>query len=172
MLVLGGLMVAVVVGWLVVGQRILPAPAPASPTGSLDGRWTATSADPLATTLTFDGSTYVLSGELAFTGSGRMTLGEDQLSLLDDPACPDAVGRYEVDLGDVDRYGLLPENRAQTMSLALVEDECADGSRAATLAADRWMLRASGRDDAHGICDPPNEEAAITGHWPEPTGCG
>lgn len=30
---------------------------------------------------------------------------------------------------------------------------------------------ASGRDGFYGICDAPNEEAAITGHWPEPSGC-
>jgi hypothetical protein len=58
------------------------------------------------------------------------------------------------------------------MTVELVDDPCADGRRAATLSDTRWVLRASGRDDAHGICDPPNEEAAITGHWPEPSGCG
>lgn len=172
MLILAAVIVAIVAGWLVIGPRILPAPAPASPGASVEGLWTTNPDEPLVATLAMDGPTYALTGELAFTGAGRMTLADDLLSLVADPACPDAAGRYHVELGEIDRYGLLPENRAQTMSLTLIEDGCADGSRAESLTAKTWVLRASGRDDAHGICDPPNEEAAITGHWPEPSGCG
>jgi hypothetical protein len=171
MLILAALIVLIVVCWLLIGPRILPPPAPASPAGSLDGRWTATPDDPRATTLMLDGAAYAMSGRLEFTGSGAAAVRGAELSLAADPACPEAIGRYAVELGDVDRYGLLPKNRAQTMSLALVDDPCANGSRADTLTAQTWVLRASGREDARGVCDPPNEEAAITGHWPEPPGC-
>ncbi|MGI8999637.1 MAG: hypothetical protein ACR2GO_08015 [Candidatus Limnocylindria bacterium] len=170
MLILAALLVAIVVGWLVIGPLILPDPVPAAPGASLDGRWTRTPEAPLATTLTLDNSMYALSGDLAFNGSGRLAIDEDELSLMADPGCPDAIGRYQLELGDIDRYGLLPENRAQIMSLMLIEDDCADGARAATL-VETWVLRTSRRGDVHGICDPPNEEAAITGHWPEPSGC-
>lgn len=170
MLILAAVLVAIVVGWLAIGPLVLPDPVPAAPGASLDGRWTRTPDTPLATTLTLGDSLYALSGELAFTGSGQLAIGEDELTLVADPACPNAVGRYRLGLGNIDRYGLLPENRAQVMSLTLIEDECADGARAATL-VETWVLRASRRDDVHGICDPPNEEAAITGHWPEPSGC-
>ncbi len=170
MLTLAALLIAIVVGWLVIRPLILPDPWPAAPGTSLDGRWTRTPETPLATTLTLSDSMYALSGDLAFNGSGRLAIKEDEWSLVADPACPDAIGRYRFELGDIDRYGLLPENRAQVMSLTLIDDECADGARAATL-VETWVLRASRRDDVHGICDPPNEEAAITGHWPEPSGC-
>ena len=172
MFVLGVMLLVVLVGWILIGPRILPPATPPSAGGSLDGRWTRTPDEPMATTLTLDGGTYALAGALPFTGSGRSTVAGDELRLAADPACPETVGRYGVRLGDVDRFGLLPEHRAQTMWLTLLDDACANGSRAETLTARRWLLRASGRDDAHGICDPPNEEAAITGHWPEPSGCG
>jgi hypothetical protein len=115
------------------------------------------------------GATYSVEGALDFAGSGSATVFDDELVLADDPACPDGPGRYAVGLGDVDRFGLLPENRAQTMTLSLVRDTCA--ARADALTGSSWVLRASGRDGIYGICDPPNEEAAITGHWPEPSGC-
>jgi len=54
------------------------------------------------------------------------------------------------------------------MAMTLVSDACPGRSEA--LGA-TWVLRASGRDGVYSICDAPNEEAAITGHWPEPSGC-
>jgi len=174
MLILGGLLVVIVIGWVLLAPRILP---PADPDGSdpggagagLDGRWTRTPDDALATTLELAGASYTLSGALTFTGAGRAARDGDDLLLTDDAACPDADGRYAVELGEIDRFGLLPEHRAQTMTLTLRSDACAD--RAEALAGATWVLRASGRDGVFGICDAPNEEAAITGHWPEPSGC-
>ena len=89
--------------------------------------------------------------------------------LAADPACSDVAGRYAVEIGDIERFGLLPAHRAQTMTLSLISDDCPRRSEA--LAGTTWVLRASGRDGVYGICDAPNEEAAITGHWPEPSGC-
>ena len=176
MLILVGLLAAVVIGWIVLGSRILPAGPAAESSGSpaaaaLDGRWTATPEDPLGTTFALDDGRYVLSGDLPFIGAGEATVADAELTLQSDDACADARGRYRIELGDTDRYGLLPQFRAQTLTLALIEDPCADGARARVLAGAPWVLRASGRAGVHGICDPPNEEAAITGHWPEPSGC-
>lgn len=170
MLILAGLLVAIVAGWMVLGPLILPpAAAPGTSATGLDGRWTRTPYEPLATTLTLSGSSYSVDGALAFAGSGRAARDADELLLTEDAACADAAGRYAVELGDLDRVGLLPEHRAQTMTLRLVADPCA--ARAEALVGATWVLRASGRDGTYGICDPPNEEAAITGHWPEPSGC-
>ncbi len=173
MLVLVGLLAVIVVGWMLLGPRILPpaneTPAPEGSATGLDGRWTRTPDEPLATTLALSGATYTVGGALDFAGTGSATATGDELLLADDPACPDVDGAYAVELGDVDRFGLLPEHRAQTMRLTLVSDGC--GPRADALAGGTWTLRASGRDGVYGICDPPNEEAAITGHWPEPSGC-
>lgn len=170
MLILAGLLAIIVVGWVLLGPRILPPVAPPDPaTTGLDGRWTVTPDDPLATTLALSGTTYSVEGATAFAGSGRATRDDDELVLADDPACAGAVGRYAVELGDMDRAGLLPQHRAQTMTLWVVSDTC--DARADALGGETWVLRASGRDGVYGICDPPNEEAAITGHWPEPSGC-
>jgi hypothetical protein len=168
MLILAGLLVAIVAGWLLLGPRILPPAAPAPQATGLDGRWTRTPDDALATTLAISGATYSVEGDLGFTGLGRASRDGDDLVLAADPACPGVAGRYAIELGDVDRFGLLPEHRAQTMTMTLVSDACLGRSEALGGA---WVLRASGRDGVYGICDPPNEEAAITGHWPEPSGC-
>jgi hypothetical protein len=167
MLILAVLLVLIVVGWVVLAPRILPPAQPPSATG-LDGRWTRTPDQPLTTSLLLIGARYSIEGELSFTGSGGAGSVGNQLVVSGDTACTDAIGTYAVELGDVDRHGLLPEHRAQTVTLTLVTDACA--ARADVLAG-TWTLRASGRDGVYGICDPPNEEAAITGHWPEPSGC-
>lgn len=171
MLILAGLLVVIVVGWVLLGPRILPpVPLPPDAAGTgLDGRWTVTPGDPRETTLALSGSTYSLEA-MGFAGSGRAARDGDDLLVSDDPDCPGGDGRYAVEVGDVERFGLLPEHRAQTMTLTLVSDPCA--ARADALGDTTWVLRASGRDGVYGICDPPNEEAAITGHWPEPSGCG
>lgn len=182
MLILVGLLVAVVIGWVVLGPRLLPSvePSPidsrapeaaaASP-GRVDGQWTTTPDSPDRTTLQVRDGAYVLEGRLAYRGSGSLAATESELTFADDPACPGVKGRYSLSLGETERYGLLPQYRAQTMTLTLLDDACADGLRARALTASRWVLRASQRDGIYGVCDPPNAEAAITGHWPEPTGC-
>ena len=169
MLILAGLLVVIVAGWVLLGPRILPPATPDAGASALDGRWTRTPDDPRATTLAISGATYAMEGDLDFTGSGHASRDGDDLVLAGDPACPEVAGRYAVELGDVERPGLLPQHRAQTMTLTLVSDACPGRSDALTGAT--WMLRASGRDGVYGICDAPNEEAAITGHWPEPSGC-
>jgi hypothetical protein len=176
MLILVGLLAAVVLGWVLLGSRILPPGPEVESSGSpeaagLDGRWTATPDEPLGTTFAIDDGRYELMGDLPFTGAGEATVTGAELTLRADEACADAHGRYRIELGDTDRYGLLPQFRAQTLTLALIADPCADGERARSLTGAQWVLRASGRAGVHGICDPPNEEAAITGHWPEPSGC-
>lgn len=170
MLILVALLAAVVVGWVLLGPFILPRP-PGPSAAAIAGRWTQTPDAPLATTLAIGEDGYALSGELAHIGSGTATLEDRLLVLRDDPACPDAVGRYEVRTEPIDRYGLLPQHTSEALSLVAIDDPCAGGARASTLTVDRWVLRASARPDVRGICDPPDEEAAITGHWPEPSGC-
>ena len=169
MLILVALLALIVIGWVIIGPRILPPVTEDTASTSLDGRWTRTPDEPLTTTLDISGASYTLSGALELESAGTATIARDELIVANDPACPEVQGRYALELGTVDRYGLLPENRAQTMSLTVLADECS--ARADALAAETWTLRASGRMGIHGICDPPNEEAAITGHWPEPTGC-
>jgi hypothetical protein len=171
MLILGGLLVLVVVGWVLLSPLILPRPAPGDATAALAGRWTLSRDDPASSTLGLSAGTYRLEGALDFRGSGTAAYLDGRLTVSDDPACPGVVGRYRVTLGEVDRSGLLPQFRAQSMTLETVDDACAEGLRARTLTGETWILRTSLRPNVHGVCDPPNEEAAITGHWPEPSGC-
>ena len=169
MLILVALLAATVVGWILLAPLILPpVDRPVASATGLDGRWTRTPDEPLRTTLALSGAAYTVDTAPGFIGSGSAARDGDELVLSGDATCAGAEGRYAVELGDVARFGLLPENRAQTMTLTTVTDGCA--ARAGAVAG-TWTLRASGRDGIHGICDPPNEEAAVTGHWPEPPGC-
>ena len=171
MLILAGVLVVVVVGWIILSPLLLPGDA-GDATATLAGSWTLHQADPGSTTLRLESGTYRLEGDLDFRGGGAAAYGDGHLTVSGDPACPGVVGRYGVTLGDVARYGLLDQFRAQSLMLDTVGDACADGMRAATLAAaGTWILRRSARAGVYGICDPPNAEAAVTGHWPEPSGC-
>lgn len=169
MLILAALLVGVLLAWLQLSPIILP-PSEAEPSAThLDGEWTLSPDDPFATTFVISGDSYRLDGAMSFNGAGRATRDGDDLVLSDDAACPDADGWYAVELGEVARFGLPSEDRAQTMTLTLVSDACE--SRAEALLSTIWMLRTSGRDGVHGICDPPDEDAALTSQWPEPSGC-
>lgn len=169
MLILGVLLVAVVLAWLQLSPMILP-PGEVQPSVTdLDGEWTLSPEEPLATTFALSGSSYRFEGALAFNGAGRAGRDGDDLLLADDAACPDADGRYVIELGEVSA-GIQPEDHVQTMTLTLVSDAC--DLRADALVSSTWVLRASGRDDVHGICDPPDESAGLTSPWPQPTGCG
>ena len=72
----------------------------------------------------------------------------DQLQLYNDPHCIDTVGAYHWRRHD------------GQLVLELIEDPCAIHMRARNLTKQPWKY-----------CQPPNEEAAITGHWPVPAGC-
>ena len=161
------LLIAVVAGWIYLGPRILPATDRQVP-GPLDGRWTLSAKEPLATTLEIRDGLFRLDGDLALTGAGTASVSGSTLTLIGPDGCG-APGMYAIELGHVDRPGLLPQFRAQTLSLRTIQDGCP--LRRDVVAERLWLLRASFRDGVHGICDPPNQEAAITGHWPEPAGC-
>jgi hypothetical protein len=72
----------------------------------------------------------------------------DRLLLVNDPVCIDEVGIYR---------WKLDEGR---LVLEAIDDPCAIRLRAATLTRQPWQP-----------CRPPNVEAAVTGHWPQPEGC-
>jgi hypothetical protein len=164
---LAALLVAVILGWVLLGPMILPPTTHPGP-GALDGRWTISPEAPLATTLEIRDGTFQLAGDLLLTGAGSASVAGSTL-MLDGPQPCAARGSYRFTLADVDRPGLLPQFRSQTVSLQALDDGCT--VRRDVLTSQRWVLRASLRAGVHGICDPPNEEAAITGHWPEPAGC-
>jgi hypothetical protein len=170
MLILGLVLLAVVAGWILLAPRILPAASSPGTTEELAGTWARDPDQPMRASLVLDDGTYELRGELDYTGRGTAVEYREELILSADPNCPVAVGRYEVSTGTHDRRGLLPQFTAQTLTLTLIEDACGRGQRAAGIGGE-WVLRTTDREGVHGVCDPPNEEAAVTGHWPAPSGC-
>ena len=79
---------------------------------------------------------------------GSFILSGDQLTLANDPVCHEVIGVYRWKLED------------GKLILTVIEDKCAIGLRAMNLTKLPWLS-----------CQPPNREAAITGHWQKPAGC-
>lgn len=79
---------------------------------------------------------------------GSYTVTGDKLDLFNDPNCIDVVGHYSWELAE----GVL--------ELTLIDDPCAIRLRAKNFTRQPWAS-----------CQPPNQEAAITGHWPVAFGC-
>ncbi len=72
----------------------------------------------------------------------------DRLQLFNDPHCSSTVGTY---------YWEMHEGQ---LTFKLIEDRCAILMRGKNLTKQPWKS-----------CQPPNHEAATTGHWPVPPGC-
>jgi len=85
------------------------------------------------------------------------TVAGDELVIFNDPECSRVLGRYRWTLSD------------ETLTLEVIDDGCAFGQRAEDLAAVSWTL--VGAIPAGLDCEPPGEEAAVSGHWPAPSGC-
>jgi len=71
-----------------------------------------------------------------------------QLVLANDPVCQEVIGVY--------RWKL----EQGKLFLSVIEDPCAIRLRALNLTHLAWLA-----------CQPPGQEAAISGHWPVPVGC-
>ena len=85
--------------------------------------------------------------------TGWRTLGSfavegDRVTLFNDPQCHLAVGEFA---WQRDEEGL---------RFQLLADDCELGTRAKNFTAQTWQS-----------CQPPNHEAAVTGHWKAPEGC-
>ncbi len=80
---------------------------------------------------------------------GSFTLSGNQLNLFNDPTCIDTVGLYRWELADGE------------LKLTVIADSCQVDRRGRSFANLAWAS-----------CRPPSTEAAITGHWPRPAGCG
>jgi hypothetical protein len=81
------------------------------------------------------------SGQLADSDSG-------QLVLANDPVCPEVIGVY--------RW----KNEKGELILSEIDDPCSIRLRAMNMKHLPWKS-----------CQPPNTEAAVTAHWPQPQGC-
>ena len=89
-----------------------------------------------------------------YRGSGHYRVDGDLITIFNDPECPHASGRYRWHIAN------------DELVLELVADDCAGSQRATDLSMWPWTA-ATGP----GACQPPNHEAAVTGHWPGPSAC-
>lgn len=79
---------------------------------------------------------------------GSFTVLDDKITLFNDPNCPDVIGVYNWRI------------EAGQLILQVIDDSCAIKLRALNLTQQPWQS-----------CQPPNLEAAISGHWLIPIGC-
>ena len=98
----------------------------------------------------------VVHEEPRYVGIGHFVVEGDTLILTNDPECGETRGTY--------RW----ERDGAQLQLDVIDDPCAFGQRAADLTGRIWTLTETSRG---GPCQPPNTEAAVSGHWPAPSGC-
>lgn len=79
---------------------------------------------------------------------GSYTVQGEHIAFFNDPQCHLAVGNFTWRRGD------------EGLHFALIDDDCELGTRANNFTAQPWES-----------CQPPNHEAAVTGHWKTPRGC-
>ena len=79
---------------------------------------------------------------------GTFIVAGDRILFANDPCCQEGIGVYSWKLED------------RQLILTVIDDTCAIGLRAMNLAEVPWLS-----------CQPPSREAAITEHWPKPSGC-
>lgn len=107
--------------------------------------------------LRFDRGRYeIVHQEPAYRSFGHFTLEGDRLTLLNDPECGTEQGIYHV------------ERDGAQLRFAVEDDPCAFGQRTRDLTDRTWTPVDIARGES---CQPPNTEAAVSGHWPVPSGC-
>lgn len=79
---------------------------------------------------------------------GTYALAGNRIFFANDPCCINTIGVYSWKFED------------STLIFKAIDDDCAIKLRALNLMEVPWHS-----------CQPPNSEAAITGHWPKPQGC-
>jgi hypothetical protein len=95
------------------------------------------------------GTFIVTKDEKLDPGSGQLLDSDSgQLVLSNDPVCPDVIGVY--------RWKKVEGK----LILSEIDDPCSIRLRAMNVTHLPWQS-----------CQPPNTEAATTGHWPKPQGC-
>lgn len=90
----------------------------------------------------------ILHEDTGWRNLASYTVDGDTLRLFNDPVCPTESGEYRWSVVD------------GALAIEPVADVCAIRLRAANLGSQPWQS-----------CRPPNQEAAVTGHWPAPDGC-
>jgi hypothetical protein len=98
-----------------------------------------------------------------FKAVGSFTLSGDHLTLFNDPNCEDdltTVGSYTWALNGT------------SLTLKEVNDTCFIRLRAKNLTSSEWTRVGRVFEQSKDPCQPPNREAAVSGHWAKPASCG
>ncbi|HSK93920.1 MAG TPA: hypothetical protein VLA76_07680 [Candidatus Angelobacter sp.] len=107
--------------------------------------------------LRFDRGRYeIVHQEPAYRSFGHYTFDGDLLTLFNDPECGTELGMYRV------------ERDGAQLRFDAEDDPCAFGQRTRDLTDRTWTPVDIARGES---CQPPNTEAAVSGHWPVPPGC-
>lgn len=151
-------------------------PAPPLDATAIDGVYTRVPTDPYrgqrapcrrcppypldrgSSTLSMDAGRYEMVHELPrYRMIGHFTVSGDRLTLFNDAECTGVVGSYTWSL------------RGDSLVLEVLDDRCGFGQRAKDFTAVPWTRL--GPAALFDRCEPPSHEAAVTGHWPAPSGC-
>ena len=94
------------------------------------------------------GAYMIINTNTGWKSIGTYIVSKDRVILSNDPSCIDDFGLY--------RFLI----KGGVLKFEVIDDPCAIKLRGLNLGETSWFS-----------CYPPNEEAAITEHWPKPVGC-
>ena len=94
------------------------------------------------------GAYRIINTNTGWKSIGTYIVSKDRVILSNDPSCIDDFGLY--------RFLI----KGGVLKFEVIDDPCAIKLRGLNLGETSWFS-----------CYPPNEEAAITEHWPKPVGC-
>ena len=110
--------------------------------------------------LVFDKGVFrVTHSDTDFLGIGSFTIDGNKLTLFNDPHCHLETGTY------------IWHRDGRALRLTETDDLCAFGLRSRNFGVGNWTLQTDDEGNQLDACQPPNQEAAVTGHWPAPEGC-
>ena len=126
--------------------------APANPT-ILDSTYVKSDPDGGVTKLSLDKGVFRMYDDATgWSSIGSFVVSGDRIQFFNDPHCYRDTGIYTWELQE----GL----QSSKLELEAIQDDCTARLRVSKLADRPWEN-----------CQPPGIEAAITQHWPAPTGC-
>ncbi len=104
----------------------------------------------------FNRGTYrIINTATGWKSIGTYIVSKNRILLANDPSCINEFGLYTFKF----EYCNHPYKK-KYLTFKVIDDPCAIKLRGLNLGEKEWIS-----------CHPPNEEAAITEHWPKPDGC-
>jgi len=104
----------------------------------------------------------VFQQDTDFEAVGSFTVSGDRITFFNDPYCEENLQMVGIYTWRLD---------GNSLTLAANDDACSIGLRAKNLTFSPWIRVERKQSQNADPCQPPNREAAVTDHWPKPTGC-